>query len=179
MDFDGKLFRETSNEHTIEKFYRVKQITTLKVFSLKYHLSEKLVKAHLAECSRKFLSIMDVHLCEYEGKAFYIEKERVIEIFIKSRVVVDAVYFREENPNYTRPNIKESNESSSNCWHYIDLGEVAEKASFPTKGKGMDPSKVEGNDLLIYSPTVPKFNLSNSRWDKHLILLIPSPRLIH
>jgi phage FluMu protein Com len=33
----------------------------------------------------------------------------MVEIFIKSRVVVNAAYFREENPNYTRPSIKESN----------------------------------------------------------------------
>jgi hypothetical protein len=52
--------------------------------------------------------MMGVHLCGYEGKAFYTEKERVVDIFIKSRVVVDAAYFREENPNHARPSVKES-----------------------------------------------------------------------
>jgi hypothetical protein len=109
LDFDGKVLGETLSKYTIKKFRGAKQITALKVFPLKYHLNEKHIRAYLTEYSRKFLSMMDVHLCEYEGIAFYIKKGRVVEIFIKSRVVVDAPYFREENPNYSRPSIKESN----------------------------------------------------------------------
>jgi hypothetical protein len=109
LDFNGKVFGETLSEHAIKKFPGAKQITALEVFPLKYHPGKKHIRAYLTKCGRKFLSIIDVHLCEYKGKAFYIEKERVVEIFIKSRIVVDAAYFREENPNYTRPSIKESN----------------------------------------------------------------------
>lgn len=82
------------------------------MFPLKYYLSEKHTRAHLTKCGQKFLSMIDIHLCAYEGKGFYIEKEKVVEIFIKSRVVVDAAYFREENPNYARLSIKESDEGS-------------------------------------------------------------------
>jgi hypothetical protein len=66
--------------------------------------------------------MMDIHLCKYEGKAFYIEKRRVVEVFIKSRVVVDAAYFREENPN-SRPSIKESNGGVLPGWVILDLDE--------------------------------------------------------
>ena len=79
------------------------------MFPLKYHPSERYIRAYLTEYSRKFLSIIDVYLYEYEDKAFYIKKGQVVEISIKSRVVVDAPYFREENSNYSRPSIKESN----------------------------------------------------------------------
>jgi hypothetical protein len=82
--------------------------------------------------------------------------------------VVDAAYFREENPNYARPSIKESEEGSS--WIFIDLDEVSEKSSSSAKGNGMDPSEVKGDDLLICSPTVPGFSLDNSRWGEHLII---------
>ncbi|KAH6667778.1 hypothetical protein B0J14DRAFT_601424 [Halenospora varia] len=99
LEFDGKVFGEASSEHAIEKFRGAKRITALDVFPLNYHPGEKHVRAHLTECGQKFLSMMDIHLYEYEGKAFYIEKERVVEIYMKSRVVVDAAYFREENPN--------------------------------------------------------------------------------
>jgi hypothetical protein len=109
LDFDKKIFGETLSKHAIKKFRGAKQITTLKVFLLKYYLSEKHIKAKLSEYSRKFLFIIDIHLCKYKGKAFYIKRGQVVEIFVKSRVVVDAAYFREENPNYTKPSIKESN----------------------------------------------------------------------
>ena len=39
--------------------------------------------------------MMRVRLYEYKGKAFYIEEGEVVEIFIKSRVMVDPAYFRE------------------------------------------------------------------------------------
>jgi hypothetical protein len=109
LDFDGKVFRETLSKHAIKKFRGAKQITALKVFPLKYYLGEKHIRAYLTKYGRKFLSIIDIHLCEYKGNVFYIKKEQVVKIFIKSQIVVDAPYFREENLNYTRPSIKESN----------------------------------------------------------------------
>jgi hypothetical protein len=94
------------------------------------------------------LSITDIHLCKYKGKEFYIEKGRIIETFIKSRVVVDTPYSREENPNYTRPSIKESNGGPQPCWNLIDLDKNDEEGSSPAKGKGMDPSEVKGDDFV-------------------------------
>ena len=170
LDFDGKMLGETSSEHAIEKFRGAKQITALDVFPLEYHPGEKHVRAQLSEYGRKFLSMMDIHLREYEGRAFYIEKGRVVQIFIKSRIVVDAAYFREENPNYTRPSIKESNGGTSTGWVLIDLDELDEEEPSLAQGSGMDPSEVKGDDLLICSPTVPGFSLGNSRWGEHLIL---------
>jgi len=99
LDFDRNVFKETLSEYTIKKFRRAKQITTLELFPLKYHLSESQMRAYLTKCGQKFLSMIDVYLCEYKGKGFYIEKDRVIEIPIACQVVVDAPYFREENPN--------------------------------------------------------------------------------
>jgi hypothetical protein len=179
LDFNGKVFGETSSEHAIEKFRGAKEITALEVFPLTHHPGEKQVRAHLSECGRKFLSMMDIHLCEYEGKAFYIEKGRVIETFVKSRVVVDAAYFREENPNYSRPSIKESNGGPPPLpsWVSLDLDEDDEdneEGPSTAKGNGMDPSEVKGDDLLICSPTVPGFSLGKSRWGEYLILFCRS-----
>jgi hypothetical protein len=85
--------------------------------------------------------------------------------------MVDAAYFREENPNYTRPSIKESNKGSPSGWDMFDLDEIAEMLSTPAKGNRMDPSEVKGDDLLICSPTIPGFSLGNAIWGEHLITL--------
>ncbi|KAH6712098.1 hypothetical protein BKA61DRAFT_577202 [Leptodontidium sp. MPI-SDFR-AT-0119] len=106
---------------------------------------------------------MDVHLCEYKGKGFYIEKDRVVEIPIESRVVVDAAYFREENPNYARPSIKNSDKGSPTGWHVIDFDD-SEEMSASAKNNGIDPLEVKGDDLLICSLTVPGFSLGDRRW---------------
>jgi hypothetical protein len=131
LDFNRKVLRETSSEYIIEKFYKVKQITTFKVFSFKYYSSESYVRAYLTECGRKFLSIIDAYYCEYEDKAFYIEKERVVEISIKSRVIVDPPYFREENPNYFRPSIKDNKGLRSPLLSYFDLDGISEDRLSP------------------------------------------------
>jgi hypothetical protein len=133
------------------------------VFPLKYYPSKSHIRAYLTKCGRKFLSIIDVHLYKYKGKAFYIKKERVIKILIKSRVVVNAPYFREENLNYSRPSIKDKGPRGP-------LILVDDKEEGPAKDNGIDPLEVKGDDLLIYSPTIPRFSLGNSRWGKHLIL---------
>ena len=84
MDFNKKVLGETSSKYIIKKFYKAKAITTLKLFSFKYHPGEKYIRAYLFEHSRKFLFIIKIYLYEYKGKVFYIKKRQVIKIFIKS-----------------------------------------------------------------------------------------------
>jgi hypothetical protein len=91
-------------------------------------------------------------------------------MFIKSRVVINAAYFREENPTYTRPSIKESNRGRQTSWIIIGLDEIDEEEPSPAKGDGIDLLEVKGDDLLICSPTVPGFSLGNSRWGERLII---------
>jgi hypothetical protein len=130
------------------------------MFPFKYYLGKKHIRAHLTKYGQKFLFI-NIHLCEYKGKAFYIEKEKVIKNFIKSRVVVDVNYFQEKNPNYTRPNIKKSDKDFG--WIYINFNEVSEKSSSLAKDNGIDLLKVKENNLLICSLIVPGFSLGNSK----------------
>jgi hypothetical protein len=45
--------------------------------------------------------------------AFYMKKGRPVKLFVNSRIMVDAAYFREANPNYARASIEESDKESS------------------------------------------------------------------
>jgi hypothetical protein len=77
-------------------------------------------------------------------------------------------YFREKNPNYSRPSIKESNRGLLllSSWISLDLNknnkDNKEGLSI-TKGNRIDLLEVKRNDLLICSPTVPGFSLGKSR----------------
>lgn len=93
LDFNRKVLRETLSKYVIKKFYGAKQIIALNVFPLKYYLSEKYIRAYLIKYSQKFLSIINVYLCEYKGKVFYIKKEQIIKISIKSQVIINTPYF--------------------------------------------------------------------------------------
>ena len=74
VDFDGKAFGETSVALAILKFRGIKRINTLDAFPLEYHSNKTRVKANLAECGRKFVSLMGVHHRQYRGDAFYMRK---------------------------------------------------------------------------------------------------------
>lgn len=111
--------------------------------------------------------MMGIHHCQYHGTAFYIQKEKVVQTFVKSRVVVDAPYFREENPNYARPSVKESDKGDG--LFIIGDDTSSAKPSSVVESNGMDPSEVKGDDLLICSPTVPGYSLGNKHWGERLI----------
>jgi hypothetical protein len=125
LDFNRKVLRETLSKYTIKKFYKAKQITVLKVFPLKYHLSKSYIRAYLTKYSWKFLSIIDAHYYKYKGKVFYIKKEQIIEISIKSQVVVNPPYFQKENPNYFKPSIKDNRGPWGPLPSYFDLDGIS------------------------------------------------------
>jgi hypothetical protein len=164
--FDGKVFGETSIELAILKFRGTKRINSLDAFPLEYHPSKDKIKAHLVECGRKFVSLMGVHHRQYQGDAFYMRKEQPIKAPINSRVMIDAVYFQEANPNYTRPRISESGrQGSSDIAGILFWGdERSTNRSDQVKSNGRDPVEMKEDDLILCSPTVSGFSYSNKLW---------------
>ncbi|OWP06252.1 hypothetical protein B2J93_2490 [Marssonina coronariae] len=148
----------------------VKRINSLGVFPLPYHQKEKETRAYLEECGRKFLSLMSVHHCHYQGIAFYMKKNHPVKLLVNSRIMVDAIYFREANLNYARASIDEPDKESSSLSGWTILGsDDSEKSPDAVKKTGMEPSDVKGDDLLICSPTLLGFSLGNKLWAEFAI----------
>ena len=180
LDSDGKMFGEVSTALGIEKFRGTMRINSLGAFPLSYHQKEKETRAYLDKCGRKFLKLMNVHHCQYQGIAFYMKKNRPVKLFVNSRVMVDAAYFREANPNYAKATVDESNKESSSSDGWILLGgdDDSEKSSDSVKSNGMEPSEVKGDNLLICSPTVLGFSLGNKLWGEHLIFPVKKSEVL-
>jgi hypothetical protein len=102
LDSDGKVFGEVSTALGIEKFRGTRRINSLGVFPLLYHQKEKETRAYLDKCGQKFLSLISVHHCQYQGMAFYMKKNCPVKLFVNSWIMVDAAYFQEANPNYAK-----------------------------------------------------------------------------
>ena len=166
LDFDGKVFGEVSTALGIEKFRGTRQISSLGVFPLSYHQKEEETRAYLDKCGRKFLSLTSVHHCQYQGMAFYMKKNHPVKLFVNSRIMVDAAYFREANPNYARASIEESDSESSSLpgWTILGSDDDSEESPDAVKSNGMEPLDVKGDDILICSPTVLGFSLGNKLW---------------
>ena len=103
LDYNGRVFGETSINLAIVKFRGKKRISTLNAFPLQYHPDEKAMKAHLVEYGRKFVSMLRTHHRHCRGTAFYMKDGDAITVFVDSRVMLGAAFFRKMNPNYTRP----------------------------------------------------------------------------
>ena len=61
LNYNGQLFGEALVDLVIVKFHRRKHISTFKAFPLQYHSDKKGIKAHLTECSQKFIFMLGAH----------------------------------------------------------------------------------------------------------------------
>ena len=159
LDSDGAVFGEVSVALGIAKFAGVKRIVTLAAFPLAYHPRRSEIKTSLVERGRRFVSLLGVHHLQYCGNAFFTEKGEVVKVPIKGRIIVDAAFFRENNPNYVRPRISGLTEKRS-----LDDGWFSFEPENEVKNNGREPSKMTEEDLLLCSPTVRGWSFGNKLW---------------
>ena len=166
LDFDGNTSGEATVELGISKFRETKRIDSLGVFPLEYHPNRIEIQTHLVECGRKFVSLMGVHHRQYWGDAFYIHKGMPIGVPVNGRIVIDAIFFHEANPNYVRPRISESakNESSDFAKIFFSSDGDSDNRSDQIKENGKGPAEMKEDDLILCSPTVPGFSYGNKLW---------------
>ena len=166
VDFDGKVIGETPIEVAILKFRGTKKIHTLDAFPFEYHPNKQEMKAYLVQCGRKLISLMGIRHRQYRGDAFYVRKGKPIKVPVNCRIMIDAIYFREANPNYARPRISgfEHEDLSNNAFDFFESGDGSMTQSDQVKGDGKDPTEMTEDDLILYSPTVPGFCYGNKLW---------------
>jgi len=73
----------------------------------------------------------------------------VVEVLVKSRIMIDVVFFRENNPNYVRLRFSEliKKKSLDNEWFTL-------VSKYKIKSNDKKPSKIKKNDLLLCNSTV-------------------------
>lgn len=87
--------------------------------------------------------------------------------------MIDAVYFQEANPSYTKPRISESGKRDSadidgiNFWSGDDLGSQLNQI----KSNGTDPAEMKKVDFILYSLTVAGFSYGNKLWGECFFLI--------
>ena len=102
LNYNGQLFEKASVNLAIVKFHERKHINTFKVFPLQYHLNEKGIKAHLTECSQKFIFMLRAHHCHCQSTAFYVKEKESVKVFINSQIMLNTAFFQKMNLNYTQ-----------------------------------------------------------------------------
>jgi hypothetical protein len=166
LDFDGQVLGESRLAIGIEKFRGAKPIHLLTAFPLEYHPEPEMIRAHLVECSKKFVELIGSHHHRHcQGPAFYIRRGELIRLNVKGRITIDATSFHQNNPGYEKPSIDKP--KRSDLIDFLSITEQPEKA----KTKGLDPAQLDEDGLLICSPTVLGFSYSDKMWCKYIFTI--------
>jgi hypothetical protein len=172
-DYNSTMFGETAIELQISKFAGSKPIKTLTAFPFAYHPRRLAVKANLVEYGQNFVKLIGTHHRHCKGSGFYIIKHGPFQVHIDSYIMVDAAFFREINPNYSRPKIDTAGEIKLDPpreWADLFDGTVIIKISPHDQitGTSLDPSAMTKDELLMYCPTVLAFSFKDKLWRKFL-----------
>ena len=161
FDYDGEVFGEATVKIAIEKFRGAKRIDLLDAFPLQYHRNVSDIRSSLIECGRKFVSLIGSNYHkQYQGQTFWKDdKGNIHNLFVDSRIMVDATYFRRINPNYDRPQVEQSLWWEG-FWELSGLASDKEEI----KSSEVPPNELEVDDLLVCSPTVLGFSLNDKQW---------------
>ncbi|KAJ5033191.1 hypothetical protein NUH16_003107 [Penicillium rubens] len=158
IDYNGVKFGEAGIFLRVAKFRGSKPIESLEAFPLYHHPSHEQVRKDLVERGQKFRNLAGSHVRHCEGSAFFMNKGKAFKVNINSRVAVDAAFFHEMQPNYSRPSLRDIGVKDKDGISVIDIGamlmEDSEREKEKMRGDGVDAQKLSEADLLVSCPTL-------------------------
>ncbi|RAK94951.1 P-loop containing nucleoside triphosphate hydrolase protein [Aspergillus ibericus CBS 121593] len=157
FDYDGIKFGEAGIFLRVAKFRGSKPIESLEAFPLRHHPNHEQVRKDLVGRGRKFRDLAGSHIRHCKGSAFFMNKGKIIKLNINSRVAVDAAFFHEMQPNYSRPSLRDGGVKDKNGITVVDIGamlkEGREREKERMRGDGVDAQQLSETDLLVACPT--------------------------
>ncbi|EDN03897.1 predicted protein [Histoplasma mississippiense (nom. inval.)] len=170
LDFDGEVFGDAGTQLEVVRFHGPRLIHTLEAFPLDHHPNKSDAMKSLIDCGRNFCDLKGQHIRHCRGRAFFTVRGEMVQISINSRVMVDPTFFRQMNPNYTRPRINQRSESyvDRDGATHLDFSALFDnqdqREREQVKCNGVNPSKMKDVDFLICCPTVLGFSLNENLW---------------
>ncbi|KAJ5991642.1 hypothetical protein N7522_011849 [Penicillium canescens] len=158
LDYDGVKFGEAGIFLRVPKFRGSKPIETLEAFPLCHHPRHQQVWKDLVERGQKFRDLAGSHIRHCKGSAFFMNKGKAIKVKVNGRVAVDAAFFHEMQPNYSRPSLRDIGVKEKDGIAVFDVGAIfmedREREKERMRGDGVGAQTLSEADLLIACPTV-------------------------
>ncbi|OKP10144.1 hypothetical protein PENSUB_4449 [Penicillium subrubescens] len=101
-----------------------KPIESLEASPLQHHPNHEQVRKDLVKRGQKFRDLAGSHTRHCKGKGFFMNKGKVVEVNVNSRVAVDAAFFHEKQPNYSRPSLRDLGVKDKNGIAVFDIGAI-------------------------------------------------------
>ncbi|KAJ6027953.1 hypothetical protein N7540_003529 [Penicillium herquei] len=162
LDHDGEKFGEAGVVMGIVKFRGSKAIASLDAFPLQYHPKHDQARQELVENGGKFRALVGKHIRRCEGAAFIMKDGKPIRMNINSCVGIDTVFFKEMQPNYSRPRVHDKFSPKADGIAIISFDRLFDdeltRDMEKLKENGIQPHEMSDEDLLICSPTVYGFS---------------------
>ncbi|KAF2182673.1 P-loop containing nucleoside triphosphate hydrolase protein [Zopfia rhizophila CBS 207.26] len=160
IDFDGKMLGEANIRCSIPKFRGTKQIDLLQAYPLRFHTQSKEIRKELIKLGRAFCSLKGVHHVQYAGRAFQVKgKGEIASQHVNSRIMVDATFFQQMNPDYPAPRVHKSKPGVIDVFSFDSPD--PDRNDSRVKYVDTDPDQMEDHELLVCSPTVLGFSLDD------------------
>jgi hypothetical protein len=158
LDYNGVKFGEAGIFLRVAKFRGSKPIESLEAFPLCHHPSHEQVRKDLVERGQKFRNLAGSHVRHCKGSAFFMNKGKAFNVNINSRVAIDAAFFHEMQPNYSRPSLRDIGVKDKDGISVIDIGAMLmrdrEREKEKMRGGGVDAQQLSEADLLVSCPTL-------------------------
>ncbi|KAF7166805.1 hypothetical protein CNMCM6106_002503 [Aspergillus hiratsukae] len=160
LDYDGVRFGEAGIFLRVAKFRGSKPIETLEAFPLRHHPNHEQVRKDLVKRGQTFRNLAGSHTRHCKGSAFFMSRGKAIKLNINSRVGVDAAFFHEMQPNYSRPSLRDLGVKDKDGIAVFDFDISAifmkdrEREKEKMQGDGVDAQKLSETDFLVSCPTV-------------------------
>ncbi|KAH9931588.1 uncharacterized protein B0H18DRAFT_1208895 [Fomitopsis serialis] len=170
----AKRFCRVENTRGIPCFEGVVKINALPAYPIKYHKNEASLRAALLTRARKWIELNGVQHVRYQGIALYHDWKYEID----SRVMIDRAAFMHHYPDYDKPEVVDQ----------TAFAVVSEETTISVSGpvpphtfpRGLDAdfdteeavipqyhvSQLSDDDLLLASPVLYGFSLSDKLWLK-------------
>ena len=100
FSYNRKAFGKVKTTFFIPEFHSTIKITSLKVFPLERHERQAKIKQDLISNGQKFVSLRGINHYKYKGIAFFQTNNGLLRFSTSGRIVVDAIAFHCQNPNY-------------------------------------------------------------------------------
>ena len=174
FDFDGDALGDVSMEIIIDSFRGVRRISSLIAFPLRFHPDQHAMRARLITQGRKFVSLMGSYHCHCRGAAFTRNnKNEIKKLSVSSRIMVDAKFFKKMKPDYSRPHVSKTENTTSGrleLWSQYSFGSIEnwsdQHPSGSIKRTDVELAAMKEDDLLVCCPTVPGFSLNEKIWGR-------------
>ncbi|KAJ6134492.1 hypothetical protein N7523_000814 [Penicillium sp. IBT 18751x] len=158
IDYDGVKFGEAGIFLRVAKFRGSRPIESLEAFPLRYHPRHEEIRKDLVERGQKFRDLAGSHIRHCKGGAFFMNKGKAIKVNVNSRVAVDAAFFHEMQPNYSRPSLRDLGVKDKGGIAVFDIGAILmedrEREKERMQGDGVDAQKLSETDFLVACPSV-------------------------